>query len=240
MSKQHKGLMLDLDDTLIKSATMYDKATLHTAKYVSKEYSLNEKNFFNAVMEKYAIISRTFPTTHTRHSRILVYRAALEHLQVDYDLALLPKLEEMYWDYFLKNVTVYDHVIETLKLLRTNGIKIAIVSDGDLSMRIRKAEATGLLPFIDEMVASEEVIFEKPFSAIFTLALSRLGVEAHEAIMLGNNYKNDIRGAQLLGIRSGMFNPVVDGNPIGQDHQSIIVPDFVINCYKELPKEFGL
>jgi HAD superfamily hydrolase (TIGR01549 family) len=240
MSNQYKGLMIDLDDTLIRSASVYDKSTLHTAKYVSSKYNIDEKAFFNCVMDKYAIISRTFPTTHTRHSRILVYRAALETIGIEYDLSILPELEEMYWSHFLENVTVYDNVYETLSTLKDNGVKIAIVSDGDLSLRIRKAQATDLLKYIDEMIASEEVIFEKPFSAIFTLSLSRLGLEPHQAIMLGNNYKNDIRGAQLLGIRSGMFNPPVDGNPIGQDNQSLIVPDFVINDFVELLEEFGI
>jgi len=240
MPKKYKGLLVDLDDTLIKSAKIYDKAMLYTAKYVSNKYGLDEKKFFNSVMDNYAIISRSFPTTHTRHSRILVYRNALESLKIDYNISLLPELEDMYWDYFLENIEVYDDVYSTLQILKENGIKIAIVSDGDLSLRIRKADAAGLLPYIDEVVASEEVIFEKPFSAIFTLALSRLGIEPHEAIMLGNNYKNDIRGAQLVGIRSGMFDPPVDGNTIGQDSQSIIVPDFVINSYTELPKEFSI
>ena len=240
MGKKYKGLMVDLDDTLIKSQKMYDLATQHTALYVSKEYGIDSDDFFNVVNEKYKIISRTFPSTHTRHSRILVYRLALASLNIKYELSLLPKLEDMYWDYFLSHVQLYDGVIETFSILKKRGVKIAVVSDGDLSTRIRKVEAIGLIPYVDEVVASEEVIFEKPFSAIFTLALSRLGVEAHEAIMLGNNFKNDIRGAQLLGIRSGIFNPPFDANLIGQDMQSIIVPDFVINSYQDLLCEFGI
>jgi len=240
MGKKYKGLMVDLDDTLIKSQKMYDLATQHTALYVSKEYGIDSDDFFNVVNEKYKIISRTFPSTHTRHSRILVYRLALASLNIKYKLSLLPKLEDMYWDYFLSHVQLYDGVIETFSILKKRGVKIAVVSDGDLSTRIRKVEAIGLIPYVDEVVASEEVIFEKPFSAIFTLALSRLGIEAHEAIMLGNNFKNDIRGAQLLGIRSGIFNPPFDANLIGQDMQSIIVPDFVINSYQDLLCEFGI
>jgi len=240
MAKRYKGLMVDLDDTLIKSQKMYDLATRHTAFYVSKEYGIDDTDFFNVVTEKYKIISRTFPSTHTRHSRILVYRLALDSLDVKYELSLLPKLEDMYWEYFLKHIEIYDGALETFVILKKRGIKIAVVSDGDLSTRIRKVEAIGLIPYVDEIVASEEVIFEKPFSAIFTLALSRLGVEADEAIMLGNNFKNDVRGAQLLGIRSGIYNPPVDANLVGQDMQSIIVPDFVLNSYKDLLSEFGI
>lgn len=240
MSTKYKGLLVDLDDTLIKSQKMYDLATRHTAEYVSRAYGINEEDFFNVVSEKYKIISRTFPSTHTRHSRILVYRLALDSMRVKYEFSLLPKLEDLYWDYFLNNVQLYDDVLEVLKILKGNGIKIAVVSDGDLSTRIRKVEAVGLIPYVDEIVASEEVIFEKPFSAIFTLALARLKVESHEVVMLGNNFKNDVRGAQLLGIKSGVFNPPVDANLVGQDMQNIIVADFVLSSYKDLPKELGI
>ena len=236
MNRKYKGLLVDLDDTLIKSQKMYDLATRHTAVYVSRAYGINEEDFFNVVSEKYKIISKTFPSTHTRHSRILVYRLALDSMGVKYQFSLLPKLEDLYWDYFLNNVQLYDDVKEVLKILKGNGIKIAIVSDGDLSTRIRKVEAVGLIPYVDEIVASEEVIFEKPFSAIFTLALARLKVESHEVVMLGNNFKNDVRGAQLLGIKSGIFNPPVDANLVGQDIQNIIVADFVLSSYKDLPK----
>lgn len=240
MDMKYKGLLVDLDDTLTKSGQIYDKAMLHTAEYMSKKYGIEINLLHENLRRQYSIVSKSFPNVHTRHSRILLYRAALEFLEIDYDIAELPKLEDMYWDYFLKHIEIYDNVKEVLGELRKNGIKIAIVSDGDLSLRIRKTEAAGLLPYVDEVVASEEVIFEKPFSAIFTLALSRIGLEPHQAIMLGNNYKNDIRGAQLVGIKAGMFDPKEDGNVIGQEIDTEIIPDFVIHDYKELLKEFGL
>ena len=237
---KYKGLLIDLDDTLIKSGKIYDSAMLHTAKYMSSKYKIDLDLLYENLKRQYTIISKSFPNVHTRHSRILLYRAALDSLELEYELSDLPRLEDMYWDYFLKNIEVYEHAHTVLGKLHKAGVKIAIVSDGDLSLRIRKTEAAGLLVHVDEVVASEEVVFEKPFSAIFTLALSRLGIEPHQAIMVGNNYKGDIRGAQLLGIRAGMFDPKVDGNVIGQETDSEIIPDFVIHDYLELEKEFGV
>lgn len=237
--KKYKALLLDLDDTLIKSNTLYDKALLHVTKSLTKKFNLDEKSFFNSVMDKEMIIQRSFPTVHTRHSRILVFRMALDEVVGTYDLSILPGVEDMYWDYFLKHIEVYDNVKTSLKQLRDHGVKIAIVSDGALGLRIKKATAAGLVPYVDQIFASEEVIFEKPFGALFTLALSKLEVEAKDTIMLGNNYKNDIRGAQLVGIRAGMFDPPEDGNPMGQDQQIRVVPDFVINDFSEIIQEMG-
>lgn len=241
MSKKvkYRALLLDLDDTLIKSNTLYDKALLYVTKSLAKRFKLDEKTFFNSVMDKEMIIQRSFPSVHTRHSRILTFRMALDEVVKVYDFSVLPDVEDMYWGYFLEHIELYDNVKTTLKFLRDSGVKIAIISDGALNLRIKKAKAAGLIPYIDQIFASEEVIFEKPFGALFTLALSRLEVEAKHTIMLGNNYKNDIRGAQLVGIRAGMFDPPEDGNPMGQDMQIRVIPDFVINDFAEIIDEMG-
>jgi putative hydrolase of the HAD superfamily len=161
---------------------------------------------------------------------------ALDEVMKGYDIGILPYVEDSYWNYFLKHVKVFPGVQSTLKKLKDMGVKLAIVSDGDLSLRIRKAKAKGLLKYLDELVASEEVIFEKPFSAIFTLAMSRLKTEPDNTIMIGNDYKSDVRGAQLLGIRAGMFIPSKNANPVNQD--GTIVPDFTITKFADILKEF--
>jgi putative hydrolase of the HAD superfamily len=238
MNSKYKALLVDLDDTLTVSQAQYAAAQKFTATYVARKYSLDLDQFYQLVKEKRLIVARNFPSVHTRHSRILIYRMAMDEMIGKYDLSLLPDLEDMFWEHFLNNIEVFPGVKVVLKKIRDSGVKIAIVSDGSLSLRIRKIKAAGLLHLVDEVVASEEVIFEKPFSAIFTLALSRLSVESHEAIMLGNNYKNDIRGAQLIGLRSGIFNPPENGHVEGQD--GTIEADFEINEYDELLPEFGI
>lgn len=238
LSMKYKAIFFDLDDTLTKSNTIYNQSLRYASAYLASKYSLDVDEFYHLAQEKYKVIAATFPTVHTRHSRILLFRMALEEAVGRYDLSLLPEVEDMYWDYFLEHMRLYDGVEETLGKLRNSGIRLAIVSDGSLSLRIRKVKKVGLLPYFDAVVASEEVIFEKPFSAIFTLAMEKLDVDAPEVLMLGNDYKNDIRGAQLLGIRAGVFNPKNDGNVIHKDPS--IIPDFEIHEFPELLKEAGL
>ncbi len=237
MSK-YKALLVDLDDTLIRSSTLYSRATKFVATFLARRYSLDLEPFFSLVMEKHLIVQRNFPSVHTRHSRILVFRMALDEVVKNYDLSLLPEIEDLYWDFFISHISLYPEVESTFRALRKAGIKIAIVSDGSLSLRIKKAKAAGLLHLVDQVIASEEVIFEKPFSAIFTLALSRLNLEPSDAIMVGNNFKNDIRGAQMLGIRTGLFDPPEDGNVEGQD--GTIKADFVISKWPQVLAEFGI
>ena len=135
---KYKALLLDLDDTLIKSNKLYDKTLLHVTRYITKKFGLDDKTFFNNVMDKEMIIQRSFPTVHTRHSRILVFRMALDEVLKVYDYSILPEVEDMYWEYFISHIELYDNVISTLKKLKELGVKIAIVSDGSLVLRIKK------------------------------------------------------------------------------------------------------
>lgn len=231
----YKALLTDLDDTLITSGLVYDKSLRHASDFLSAKYNLDKEKFYKLASSKYTIVAQNFPTVHTRHSRILLFRMALDEVVGKYDLGLLPEVEDIYWNHFLKHVKLFPEVKSTFEKLREKGIKIAIVSDGDLSMRIQKVKAVGLLNYVDEIVASEEVIFEKPFSAIFTLALSKLKAEPHHTIMVGNDYKHDVRGAQLLGIRGGIFAPNKDANVL-KNHE--VKPDFVIHRFSELLAQF--
>jgi putative hydrolase of the HAD superfamily len=235
---KYKAALLDLDDTLLKSSKLYDRALRFTSDFLAEEYELNKEKFYKNISEKHLIVHRNFPTVHTRHSRILVYRMALEQLDIDYDLTLLPRVEDMYWDFFMENVEIFEEVPETLAKIKAAGLKVGIVSDGDLALRIRKIKASNLMPYIDKLVASEEVIFEKPFSAIFTLALSRLSVEPGNAVMLGNDYKSDVRGAQMVRIRAGIFNPPKDGAVLNDDGS--VEADFEINHFPEILQELGI
>ncbi len=234
----YRALLVDLDDTLTKSRLLYDRATHFSATFLARKYSLDLDKFYKLVKEKNLIVQRNFPTVHTRHSRILVFRLALDEMVKNYDLSLLPDVEDIYWNFFLNHLVLFPNVETAFNKLRNKGIKIAIVSDGSLNLRIRKAKAAGLLHLVDEVIASEEVIFEKPFSAIFTLALSKLSMDPKDAIMVGNNFKHDIRGAQLVGIRTGLYDPPVDGNVEGQD--GTIKADFVFSDWLEILPEFGI
>lgn len=228
-----RALLMDLDDTLIKSSQVYDRALEFASYYLAAKNNLSLNEFFPVVKKKDTLIRKNFPTVHTRHSRILVYRHALDEIGAQYSLSDLPAAEDIYWEFFDENVSLYPGVVDALKKIHDAGIKTAVVSDGDLRGRIRKIEAVGLLPYIDQVFASEETIFEKPFSAIFTLALSKLNVKNTEALMIGNNYKNDIQGAQLVGIKAAIFNPEVDGHVEGHDPE--VVADYEFNHYDQLP-----
>ena len=95
-----------------------------------------------------------------------------------------------------------------LKGLHRQGIKTAVVSN--IAFDVRPAfVALGVADCVDEFVLSFEVGAVKPAAAIFETALSRLGVEAAHAVMVGDSDEAD-GGARAVGCGIQPRRPAAD------------------------------
>ena len=96
---------------------------------------------------------------------------------------------------------VFPEVPGVLAALRGRGLRLAVVSNFD-SRLPPLLEALGIAPFFDAVVCSGAVGAAKPDGAIFAHALTALGVEAHEALHIGDSRVNDYDGARAAGIEA--------------------------------------
>lgn len=101
--------------------------------------------------------------------------------------------------------------VDLLQALRSRA-RIAIVTNNLLEEQQDKLRFCALAPFVDALIASEDVGVSKPDPAIFHIALDRVGVTSEEAVMVGDSWANDIAGAAGAGIRAVWFNP--DRKPV--------------------------
>src|SRR5262245_59461234 len=104
------------------------------------------------------------------------------------------------------NWTPYPDTAEVLKGLRGRGIKTAVVSN--IAFDVRPAfAALGVEEYVDEFGLSFEVGAVKPNAAIFETALTRLGVDARHALMVGDSDEAD-GGARAIGCGFSLVDPV--------------------------------
>jgi putative hydrolase of the HAD superfamily len=80
----------------------------------------------------------------------------------------------------------------------------------------------GLLPFIDTLVVSSEVGWEKPHPAIFQEALRHLGIEAKETMFVGDSVWADVGGAQALGMKAVLTHQYRQEDP-GEARPDLVV-----------------
>ena len=94
---------------------------------------------------------------------------------------------------------VYADVMPTLSSLKGRGLKLAIVSNWDLSLQSH-CDDLGLTPLFDTIVGSQYVGHEKPDPVIFQIALDRLGLAGPQVVHVGDMYQSDVLGARRAGL----------------------------------------
>ncbi|MFF7987977.1 HAD-IIA family hydrolase [Streptomyces sp. NPDC007901] len=94
-------------------------------------------------------------------------------------------------------------------------------------------DAGAFLAGLEAAAGVEAEVTGKPARAFFEAALGRLGVDAAEALMIGDDVESDVLAAQRLGItgalvRTGKFRPDTLERASG-------APDQVLDSFAELP-----
>jgi HAD superfamily hydrolase (TIGR01493 family) len=97
-----------------------------------------------------------------------------------------------------RNFPLYPEVAAVLAAIRQRGARTAIVSDIHYDVRA-DVEALGLGQLVDAYALSFEVGVQKPDPTIFEAALRSVGVDAAEALMVGDRASHD-GGASAIGI----------------------------------------
>jgi putative hydrolase of the HAD superfamily len=77
--------------------------------------------------------------------------------------------------------------------------------------------------------------FRKPDRRLFQIALDRLGINAENALYVGNDMYRDVHGAGRVGMRTVL----VDSDQ-GRRSYRDCVPDFTIRDHRELLRILGI
>lgn len=94
----------------------------------------------------------------------------------------------------------YDDAVPVLKALRSRGVRVAVLSNVGIDVR-PVLDRGGITPLVDAVVLSYEVGTVKPDPRIFEHALAAIDVRAHEALMVGDAWRDD-GAAAALGVRT--------------------------------------
>ncbi len=85
--------------------------------------------------------------------------------------------------------------------LRGRGLHVGVISNWDARLRPLLGELD-LAGSLDSITVSCEVKAEKPAMKVFHAALRKAGVNAPEALHVGDSYEEDVRGAQAAGMQA--------------------------------------
>lgn len=98
------------------------------------------------------------------------------------------------------SLALYDDVLPVVDMLKMRGLTVGLISNMDGTGE-QLLEDMRLTPYVDVVVTSGEVGAAKPHPPIFREALRRAGVEAVNAMHVGDQLGSDVRGALDAGIQ---------------------------------------
>ncbi len=101
--------------------------------------------------------------------------------------------------------TPYPDAAPTLAALREAGLRLAVVSNWDCSLRLVLADV-GLAGAFDAVVVSAQVGATKPDPRIFATALEQLRTDAATALFVGDSLETDVAGARAAELRAVLLD----------------------------------
>ncbi|HEX2067018.1 MAG TPA: HAD family hydrolase, partial [Candidatus Thermoplasmatota archaeon] len=103
--------------------------------------------------------------------------------------------------------------LEALAAARRAGARTALLTNGPGAVQRPKVEQFGLAAHVDFVGITGEIGHWKPAPEAFLHVLGRLGVEARDAVMVGDSIDFDIAPARRLGMRTVWVDPAAAAHP---------------------------
>ena len=100
---------------------------------------------------------------------------------------------------------LYPGALDMIELLQDAGMVVALLSNAQACYTRPELEETGLASVLDDVIISSEEKIRKPARDLYMLALDREFVTAKHALMVGNDERNDIIGANAAGLDAAYF-----------------------------------
>lgn len=121
--------------------------------------------------------------------------------------------------------------VDALRALSDAGYRLVLVADGRVASFHNILSGLGVEHVFEASIISEALSVEKPNARMFQDAMDVS--QAHRMVMIGNNLKRDVLGANRMGMISILlsYSPRYDMHPETDEE----VPDYMVAMPQEVP-----
>jgi putative hydrolase of the HAD superfamily len=199
------AVLLDLDDTILDDtgsvSSCWLEACLTHASTMDGRDPVSVYEAIERVREWYW----ADPDRH-RSGRLDLIAARREVVDIalrecgDGDSTLARLIGDTYHELRDAGLQPFTDAIDTVRWLRANACRLALLTNGNGEMQRRKINRFGLTALFDVILIEGEIGFGKPDSRVYERALDALGAAPGETWMVGDNLEWDVVQPQRLGI----------------------------------------
>ncbi len=211
-------VLFDLDDTLHDDTRAFHGAAEEVAREVAAEHGVDALALKEAYIAEangfWHRLSATQLQTRMRSLREQLWGAALEEVGIaDRDLAV--RSAGNYNEYRRRYFSPFPGTVDTLRTLRSRGLRLGIVTNGFSETHREKIALLQIGEFFDAIFMPDEVGMLKPDPLLFAHACTSMGSAPLHAAMVGDRYDRDIRGARDAGLYTVWLNVRDETLPAG-------------------------
>lgn len=211
MPRNTRGVVFDLDNTLIKSRQGSLQALQVVSRIIAQQLRNRGFDYSGTLLlrrlrriERDRRVPGSGLVPRALYDRDQWWKTLLKQLELtQLDGPWVHKTTMRYWDAYMQASPPYKDAKLTLKKLKSEGMKLAIVSDSDGTSGVKRIRIRRL-PFYDlfdaVVVAGENTPKVKPSKAPFLLVAQRLHLPPSQCAYVGDNPSTDIEGAKQAGM----------------------------------------
>ena len=128
----------------------------------------------------------------------------------------------LYLQFLAESCFLLPEALAVVQTLARRRIPVAVVTNGFSYVQHRRLQLSGLLPYLDAVVVSQDLGLQKPNPALVDLALDRLGCrDRTKALLVGDSLSSDMAAAANAGVCGVWYNPRRKPRPQGQPFYEI-------------------
>ena len=216
-----KAILFDLDDTLIRAYAQPEEAWTRLLHVFAVHLDAHDAAAIERARVAVMDASRSFWTDPAAaakwrldipQARRLAVRQGLARIgKHDQDLA--DKIADAFTEMRRNEYRLYPDAHATVDALREAGVKLALVTNGASDIQRAKIERFDLEHRFHHIQIEGEFGQGKPEPAVYRHALQRLGCEACDTWMVGDNYEWEVVAPQKLGLCGIWYDPYGAGIP---------------------------
>lgn len=218
-----RAITLDLDDTLWAIGPVIMRAEDKLWSWLGENYPKIPEKFTpeEGIALREQVMRKHWDQSHDFR---FLRKTVLEHMAetVGYSSDLVDDAFDVF-DRARNDVELFSDVLPTLAALGEHFALVA-VTNGNANL-----ERIGIRHLFHDVVTAVDVGAAKPARPIFVEAVNRAGVNAEEALHVGDHPDIDIDGARKAGMRTAWMNRNGDGWPL-----HIAPPDVTVSRIEEL------
>ncbi|MBI2887730.1 MAG: HAD family hydrolase [Chloroflexi bacterium] len=229
------AILLDLDDTILNFSGSVEPAwRAICARAAAGAPGLDPESLYHAI-DRVRTWYWADPKKHKEGradlraaSRRIVYEALVS---VGFDAPDLAKeMAESYRDLRERAVELFPGAADTLAELKSRGIPLALLTNGNAVDQRAKIQRFNLAPYFECIIIEGEFGAGKPDPRVYRAALDTLRVGPEATWSVGDNLEWDIAAPQRL----GLFGVWVDAAGGGLPQDTGVCPDRIVRSIREL------